>query len=65
MKTNQPNAAAITEESASVYCPVCTHTVQATVLHLGKSIKVRPHQKCSRCSAPLDAGKILWLARAA
>ena len=65
MKTNQPNVPTVTETSASVYCPICTHTVQATVLNLGKSMRVKPHQRCPRCSTALDAGKILWLARAA
>ena len=65
MKTNQPNVPIATEVSASVYCPICTHTVQAAALSLGKSVRVKPHQRCSRCSASLDAGKIMWLARAA
>lgn len=65
MKTNQSNVSVATEMSASVYCPICTHTVQAAVLSLGKNVRVKPHQRCSRCSASLDAGKIMWLARAA
>lgn len=53
------------EFSASVYCPICTHTVQATVVPFGKSARVKPGQKCPRCSSSLDAGYVLRLDRAA
>ena len=46
---------------ASVYCPLCTHTVPATVLYSGRSAKVVPGQKCARCHSSLDAGYVLRL----
>jgi hypothetical protein len=53
------------ESQATVHCPICTHTVSATVLVRGKNAYVKPGQKCARCSASLDAGRLLWLANAA
>jgi hypothetical protein len=50
---------------AQVYCPICTHTVQAEVVHAGKKVRVTPGQKCARCSAPLDAGAVIYVPRAA
>ncbi|MEO7144529.1 MAG: hypothetical protein ABI165_13605 [Bryobacteraceae bacterium] len=50
---------------AQVYCPICTHTVDAAVIHSGKRNIVKPGQKCARCSASLDAGYIMHLDRAA
>lgn len=49
----------------SVYCPICTHTVQATVETDGRATKVKPGQKCGRCSAALDAGYVMSTPRAA
>ncbi len=43
----------------SVYCPICTHTVQAEVVVLGRQALVKPGQRCPRCSASLDAGYVL------
>jgi hypothetical protein len=51
--------------TAQVYCPICTHTVQAEVLYVGKRVRVNPGQKCARCSAPLDAGAVLQVLKAA
>jgi hypothetical protein len=52
-----------------VYCPICTHTVDATVEREQKRIRkqncVKPGQKCPRCSGSLDAGQIIDLDRAA
>jgi hypothetical protein len=52
-----------------VYCPICTHTVDATVERAPKRIRkqhyVKPGQKCPRCSGSLDAGQIIDLERAA
>jgi uncharacterized protein (UPF0212 family) len=59
---NKPNGR---EYKGSVYCPLCTHTVQATVLHAGRSVKVTPGQKCPRCQSSLDAGYVVRLDRAA
>lgn len=53
------------ESHASVYCPICTHTVDAIVVSSGKQTKVKPGQKCSRCSAALDPAYIMRLDRAA
>ena len=50
---------------ARVYCPICTHTVDANVVQASKRVIVRPGQKCGRCSASLDAGYIMRLDRAA
>ena len=48
-----------------VYCPMCTHTVQAVVIPAGKRLKVAPGQKCSRCGSQLDAGYVMKRERAA
>jgi predicted nucleic acid-binding Zn ribbon protein len=53
------------ESSASVHCPICTHTVPATVLAQGKIVRVKPGQKCPRCSSALDAAYVLRFDRAA
>jgi hypothetical protein len=42
-----------------VYCPICTHTVEAQVVTLGKRIMVKPGQKCSRCACSLEAACVL------
>lgn len=48
-----------------VYCPMCTHTVDATVELDLKHSHVKRGQKCPRCSGSLDAGYIMYLKRAA
>ena len=53
------------ETRGFVYCPICTHTVEATVVSNRKVAKVKPGQKCSRCSASLDPGYIMRFDRAA
>ncbi len=53
------------ETKAFVYCPICTHTVEGIVVSTGKSAKVKPGQKCSRCSAALDPAYIMRMDRAA
>lgn len=53
------------ETKAFVYCPICTHTVEGIVVHTGKTARVKPGQKCSRCSAALDPAYIMRLAEAA
>jgi hypothetical protein len=50
---------------AQVYCPICTHTVQAEVEVNGRRVRVTPGQRCPRCSATLDAGAVLYVPRAA
>ena len=53
------------ESNAFVYCPICTHTVEGIVVTTGKTAKVKPGQKCSRCSAALDPAYIMRTDRAA
>jgi hypothetical protein len=53
------------ESKAFVYCPICTHTVEGTVVSQGKTAKVKTGQKCSRCSASLDPAYIMRMDRAA
>ncbi len=60
-----PQPAPQYETKAFVYCPICTHTVEGIVVATGKTAKVKPGQKCSRCSAALDPGYIMRLDRAA
>ena len=51
---------------ARVYCPICTHTVEAEVAGVGGNghhkLKVVEGQKCRRCSTLLDAAYVLELA---
>ena len=58
-------AAPPTEYSGSVHCPICTHTVHAVVQAHGRSVRVKPGQKCARCASALDAGYVLRFDRAA
>lgn len=57
----------VTEKTArgSIYCPICTHVVDANVDVSGRKAKVVPGQKCARCRAALDAGMVLQLREAA
>jgi uncharacterized protein (UPF0212 family) len=57
-------ATASTQRGA-VHCPICTHTVDADVVHAGRRIYVKPGQKCPRCNSTLDAAYIIGLGRAA
>ncbi len=67
MKRWEDQVATVTDTKARarVYCPICTHTVEAEVVvlsrhHPGK-MKVVEGQKCRRCSTSLDAAYILDL----
>ena len=64
--TQMPNQV---ERQASVYCPICTHTVTAVVTTGRKGFKpaliVKPGQKCQRCHSSIDAGVIMWMQEAA
>ncbi len=46
-----------------VYCPICTHTVEAEVVAveqgLRRKIQVVKGQRCRRCNATLDAAYVL------
>jgi hypothetical protein len=50
---------------ARVYCPICTHTVEADVILMNpgppRRMKVAEGQRCRRCSTSLDAAYILDL----
>jgi hypothetical protein len=48
-----------------VYCPLCTHTVEADIHSAGRIVRVKPGQKCPRCSSSLDAGYVMRFDRAA
>ena len=61
----QAQPARTSETTATVYCPICTHTVEATIVTTRKAAKTKPGQKCPRCSASLDAGYIMRFDRAA
>ena len=50
---------------ALVYCPICTHTVEAQAGLEGKKPVVAPGQKCSRCASSLDAGLVVQFRNAA
>ena len=62
---------AVATETAKVYCPMCTHTVEAAIerdasaMALKRRVFVTPGQKCAHCAASLDAGYILPIGRAA
>jgi len=63
---NKPQARV---ETGKVYCPMCTHTVEAeiqpTLIRTARRSSVKPGQKCPHCSASLDAGYIFAIRRAA
>lgn len=49
----------------TIYCPLCTHTVEAMVTSGPKEDMATPGQRCPRCSSSLDAGYVIQLNRAA
>ena len=53
------------EAQGAVYCPMCTHTVDAKIAYGQRSARVVAGQKCPRCSSSLDAGYVLHVNRAA
>jgi hypothetical protein len=54
-------------QPGKVYCPICTHTVDAEIQFPPQHRRaiVKPGQKCPRCSGSLDAGYIFTVGRAA
>jgi uncharacterized protein (UPF0212 family) len=56
-------------ETGKVYCPMCTHTVDAEIHRVqgrhARRLAVKPGQRCPHCTAPLDAGYIFQVGRAA
>lgn len=61
----QMKAVPVQESQGYLHCPICTHTVQGVIVTKGKNSKVKPGQKCSRCSAALDPAYILRYDQAA
>lgn len=65
----RPMAAAtqpkVHEIKGHVYCPICTHTVEAMITYSPKGPRSTAGQKCSRCSASLDPAYVFRLDRAA
>lgn len=55
----------IKSHPASVYCPICTHTVEADIVVVGRQARVKAGQKCPRCHASLDAGYVFRQPQAA
>jgi hypothetical protein len=53
------------ELNGAVYCPLCTHTVEAKITYGPKAARVTPGQRCPRCSSSLDAGYVIRVNRAA
>jgi len=51
--------------SGQVHCPICTHTVAATVDIVGKHVRITPGQKCPRCASSLDVAVVVQLPAAA
>ena len=49
----------------SVYCLICTHTVEADVIPAGRRMSIRSGQKCPRCSNSLDAACVVFRSQAA
>ena len=55
-----------TESIGPIYCPMCTHTVEATIVtNVRKQAWSKPRQKCPRCQSSLDAGYIMRVRTAA
>jgi uncharacterized protein (UPF0212 family) len=48
-----------------VHCPMCTHTVESQVVARGRSVFVKPGERCPRCNSALDAGYVLRIDQAA
>jgi len=53
------------ETIGKVYCPMCTHTVDATIVTTHKHAMAKPGQKCPRCKSALDAGYVMRMLKAA
>ena len=47
------------ESRSWVYCPICTHTVEAQTVILGRTAQVKPGQKCPRCGSSLEVASVL------
>ncbi len=62
--TQKTGAQGKRESKGFAYCPICTHTVEAQVILLGKAAYVKPGQKCPRCSSSLEPAVVRYLAAA-
>ncbi len=47
------------------FCPICTHTVETTVVLGGRHAYVKPGTKCPRCASSLDSGVVVRTGSAA
>jgi hypothetical protein len=65
METPVARKAEVKTAEGQVHCPICTHTVPASVEYTDRRMKVVPGQKCRRCHASLDAAALLYLRQAA
>lgn len=65
MNTVQMKTVPVVETKGHLHCPICTHTVPGVVLTQGRKTRVKPGQKCPRCSASLDPAYIMYFDRAA
>jgi hypothetical protein len=64
--TMEPKATSVAKEAkGSVYCPMCTHTVEAIIIFSARNSRVASGQKCARCGSSLDAGYVMRVDRAA
>lgn len=65
METSVSRKAEVKTAEGRVHCPICTHTVPATVEYTDRRMKVVRGQKCQRCHASLDAAALLYMRQAA
>ena len=56
---------AAAEANGYAYCPICTHTVSATVIPVRRGHVVKPGQKCPRCASTLDPAVVVQVDQAA
>lgn len=63
--TMERQATPAKDAKGAVYCPMCTHTVEAMIRFTPRASRVIPGQKCARCSASLDAAYVMRIDRAA
>ncbi|MCW5979814.1 MAG: hypothetical protein KIT09_17165 [Bryobacteraceae bacterium] len=59
MTTNVP------QSKGMAHCPICTHTVEATIVMVKRALRVKPGQRCSRCGSSLDAAYVVRYDKAA
>jgi len=47
-------------EQSSVYCPICTHTVQVNILSNGRTARVKDGEKCPRCGSSIGSAYVMY-----